>query len=86
MAENSDKPEEWLLYPTGYVFQFDAQISIDFLKTALNEKDAEILKIQKKIEKLEREKAEIVAEIADLRSWFLRLRLRIQTKRIVWNW
>ena len=25
MAENSDQPKDWLLYPTGYVFQFDAQ-------------------------------------------------------------
>ena len=54
-------------------------MSIDFLKTALK-------KIQKKIEKLEREKAEIVAKIADFRGWFLRLRLKIQTKRIVGNW
>ena len=61
-------------------------MSIDFFKTALNEKDAEILKLQKKIEKLEREKAEIVAEIADFRGWLLRLRLKIQTKRIVGNW
>ena len=25
VAENSDKPEDWLLHPIGYVFQFDAQ-------------------------------------------------------------
>ena len=23
-AENSNQPEDWLLHPTGYVFQFDA--------------------------------------------------------------
>ena len=55
VAEKSNQPEDWLLHPIGYVFQF--KMSIDFLKTALNEKDAKILKLQKKIEKLEREKA-----------------------------
>ena len=25
VAEKSDQPEDWLLHPTGYVFQFDAQ-------------------------------------------------------------
>ena len=73
VAEKSNQPEDWLLHPIGYVFQFDAQKDqkqdyIIDLKTTLNEKDAEILKLQKKIEKLEREKAEIVAEIADFRG------------------
>ena len=36
---------------------FSTQCYIIDLKTALNEKDAKILKLQKKIEKLEREKA-----------------------------
>ena len=36
---------------------FATQCYIIDLKTALNEKDAKILKLQKKIEKLEREKA-----------------------------
>ena len=64
VAENSDKPEDWLLHPIGYVFQF--KMSIDFLKTAWKEKDAKILKLQKKIGKLEREKAEIEAQIAEV--------------------
>ena len=55
VAEKSNQPEDWLLHPIGYVFQF--KMSIDFFKTALNEKDAEILKLQKKIEKLEQERA-----------------------------
>ena len=25
VAEKSNQPEDWLLHPTGYVFQFDAQ-------------------------------------------------------------
>ena len=25
LAEKSNQPEDWLLHPTGYVFQFDAQ-------------------------------------------------------------
>ena len=25
VAEKSDRPQDWLLHPTGYVFQFDAQ-------------------------------------------------------------
>ena len=25
VAEKSDQPKDWLLHPTGYVFQFDAQ-------------------------------------------------------------
>ena len=25
VAEKSNQPEDWLLYPTGYVFQFDAR-------------------------------------------------------------
>ena len=25
VAEKSDQPEDWLLHPIGYVFQFDAQ-------------------------------------------------------------
>ena len=56
VAEKSDQPEDWLLHPIGYVFQFEKH-SIDFFKTALNEKDAKILKLQKKIEKLEQERA-----------------------------
>ena len=25
VAETSDKPKDWLLHPTGFVFQFDAE-------------------------------------------------------------
>ena len=45
VAEKSDQPEDWLLHPTGYVFQFDAQkaqkpaLTEPTLKDSMSESD-----------------------------------------------
>ena len=40
VAEKSNQPKDWLLHPTGYVFQFDAQKGrIPALPDSMSESD-----------------------------------------------